>query len=571
MSGLPIAPFDPSRYVGTVSHVEPSQVRVNLPRAIKASADHHAGYELLCGQVGEFVVVETDEFALLGRIIEVRLPERERLTVERASEGQPEPANPIGIAALMTSLSLVSGRVVKGIPNHPSVGQRVFSAHPWLIKHAIEDGRGGGGSNSIFLASVPHALGTAISIKPGALLGRHCAVLGTTGGGKSWTVARIAEEIARLHGKAILFDATGEYKGLEDRVRHVYLGGNKQNAQDQREFVSFPYKELSELDLFVLFQPSGAAQAPKLREALRSLKLAKLQPALATGGLLVKQNKQKQPIEQALVANEKQIVVDGADYEISLLARQINEECVFPTGQGGNAAVYGAIVLNEQSYCTTLVSRIGAIVNAPHTACIFSPGQLPSLPTVIGQFLGDDSQSVLRVSMEDLPFEHHTREIVLNAVGRYLLRLARKGTFSKAPTVALLDEAHQFLNRTLGDEFNRIQLDAFGLIAKEGRKYGLTTLLSTQRPRDIPEDVLSQMGMFIVHRLINERDRQVVEKACGSLDAAAARFLPTLGQGEAILVGADSPIPISVQITPPSAQPETHGPNYEQYWVGDIV
>jgi hypothetical protein len=132
--------------------------------------------------------------------------------------------------------------------------------------------------------------------------------------------------------------------------------------------------------------------------------------------------------------------------------------------------------------------------------------------------------------------------------------------------VVLLDEAHQFLDKSLGDEFSRTDLEAFGLIAKEGRKYGLTCVLATQRPRDIPEDVLSQMGMFIVHRLINERDRAVVEKACGNLDAGAASFLPTLGQGEAIIVGVDSPIPLPVQIRVPLIAPRSHGANYIHHW-----
>jgi len=155
---------------------------------------------------------------------------------------------------------------------------------------------------------------------------------------------------------------------------------------------------------------------------------------------------------------------------------------------------------------------------------------------------------------------------VANAVGRYLLNLARAGKFQQLPLVVLLDEAHQFLDKSLGDEFSRTDLEAFGLIAKEGRKYGLTCVLATQRPRDIPEDVLSQMGMFIVHRLINERDRAVVEKACGNLDAGAAAFLPTLGQGEAIIVGVDSPMPLPVQIRAPRVAPKSHGANYAHHW-----
>ena len=95
------------------------------------------------------------------------------------------------------------------------------------------------------------------------------------------------------------------------------------------------------------------------------------------------------------------------------------------------------------------------------------------------------------------------------------------------------------------------------MIAKEGRKYGLLTVLSTQRPRDIPEDVLSQMGMFIVHRLINEKDRQIVERACGSLDASAAAFLPILGQGEALVIGLDTPMTMPVQVLRPDAEPDS--------------
>jgi len=73
------------------------------------------------------------------------------------------------------------------------------------------------------------------------------------------------------------------------------------------------------------------------------------------------------------------------------------------------------------------------------------------------------------------------------------------------------------------------------------------------------------MGMFVVHRLINERDRSVVEKACGNLDGSAAAFLRTLGQGEAILVGVDFPMPTPVKITPPNYEPKSHGPNYSKF------
>ena len=76
-------------------------------------------------------------------------------------------------------------------------------------------------------------------------------------------------------------------------------------------------------------------------------------------------------------------------------------------------------------------------------------------------------------------------------------------------------------------------------IAKEARKYGLFLCLSTQMPRDIPLGVLSQMGTFIVHRLINEQDKKAVESAASSLNKSMLSFLPTMGAGEALLMGVD--------------------------------
>ena len=122
MSTLPVAPFDPSRYVGTVCHVKPTTVDVNLPRAASPSGTHHAGYSIQAGQVGEFLLIEGEEHAVLGRIVEIRLPERERLSVEPTSEMTGE-ANPVGIVQLLTSIDLIAGKAVKGIPSHPRIGQ----------------------------------------------------------------------------------------------------------------------------------------------------------------------------------------------------------------------------------------------------------------------------------------------------------------------------------------------------------------------------------------------------------------------------------------------------------------
>jgi hypothetical protein len=74
------------------------------------------------------------------------------------------------------------------------------------------------------------------------------------------------------------------------------------------------------------------------------------------------------------------------------------------------------------------------------------------------------------------------------------------------------------------------------------------------------------MGTLVVHRLTNERDREVVERACGEIDRSASSFLPSLKPGEAAIIGADFPIPLTIQIFPPEVQPKSDGPNYQMHW-----
>ena len=145
----------------------------------------------------------------------------------------------------------------------------------------------------------------------------------------------------------------------------------------------------------------------------------------------------------------------------------------------------------------------------------------------------------MRIDLSDVGFEFKAREIVANVIGRHLLGLARDRKFSDKPIVVFLDEAHNFIGKSIGNEDNIAKLDSFELIAKEGRKFGLNICLATQRPRDITEGVLSQLGTLIVHRLTNDRDREIIERACGEIDKAASDFLPSLQPGEAVLIGND--------------------------------
>lgn len=121
------------------------------------------------------------------------------------------------------------------------------------------------------------------------------------------------------------------------------------------------------------------------------------------------------------------------------------------------------------------------------------------------------------------------------------------------------------MNKEVKDEyFQATQLDSFDSIAKECRKYGLFLCLSTQMPRDIPLGTLSQMGTFIVHRLINYKDKEAVESACSAANKSTLAYLPVLGAGEAILMGVDFPMPVMLKVNMPLIEPESHTPPFKK-------
>ena len=569
MGRLPIYPFDPQRCIGSVSEVGPSTARANLPEAATTARWHH-GDRLGRGEVGELVVIEGD-VAVFGRLVRIELPERERLTVEPRL-GTLREAHPVGTIQLLATIRLDDGRILSGIPQYPRLGSAVYSAHPDLVKWLAEEAQRHGeaeASLTLSLARLADTRGTRVNVTPERLFGRHCAVLGATGGGKSWTLARVIEQAASHKSKVVLIDATGEFHTLVG-IQHVYLGMDPAPQAGVQEAV-FPYSELTEGDLFALFKPSGQIQAPKLRAAMKSLKLAKLAGGaiVSANGIIEKNQQPKAPYEAAYALHVHNVESAKADFDISKLILQINAECVWQTGGTAampNPARWGNPNEQDRSYCVSLITRIEDMLQANELACIFKPSGKDALSKVLKGFLDDPARRVLRISLKYLPFSYNAREVVANAVGRHLLGLAREGQFKAQPLLLFLDEAHQFLSKSLGDENTRYPLDAFDAIAKEGRKFGLNICIATQRPRDIPEDVLSQIGTLVVHRLTNDRDREVVERASGEIDRSAATFLPTLAPGQAILVGVDFPIPLIIRISEPAAKPDSKGPDYQTHW-----
>lgn len=583
--------IDGEKRIGSVTKVNASGIELNLPHALAAAGRRG----IARGTVGDFVFIDCDRVVILGRIVEVLIPERNRPALEHQLEREAS-VEPVGKVQLLATVQKTTQTVVRGVLVAPRLGDGVFEANGPSLSRSIQTAlfgdldlkRDGETPIAVSLGRISGIEASDISLPPEKLFGRHCGIFGATGGGKSWTLAKLVSEVSRLGGKAIVFDPTGEFSGkFRGAVEYAFS-----RSEYGQTLVRFPSEKMTELSLFALLRPTGQSQGPTMREAIRSLRLARaiasdqrLQPQQVAqrnqyvdpsfGTIVLEQigviRKTGQRIADFNRASERYataIASETCNFDIHRLTDQIANECIWPDDRNDKSKFGGSNELTL-GYCNTLMVRMRGMLASPELQCLFGT-QGRDICTLLDAFFADNQQRVCILSFKNVSFNHHARELLLNTIGEYMLGLARADRFRTQPVICFLDEAHQFMGRSVGDEFNSVSLDAFSLIAKEGRKYGLTTVLATQRPRDVPQDVLSQLGTLFVHRLTNERDRETIERACGDLDRSAAAFIPSLSQGEAILLGPDLPAPLPIQITPPdkAAQPSSRGPNYQKTWSG---
>jgi len=551
-------PFDNEKFVGYISKVTPYFSTIHFPSSTLLKKFWHYHEELTGGVVGQYVVIEGENYGFLGKIQEIALPEKEQVFLGENSFYNSD-FHPQGKLEILLSFNYYSDKIEKGLDRYPAVGSKVYLCSSELLKELFLKAKDG--THEFDIAQLPDHLQTSLPLNPNDLFGRHCAIVGTTGSGKSYTIARILEEfIAKSRSKAILIDATGEYERFYnlDKVKVVKFG-------DPTESTFFHYSRLRVMDLVALFRPSEGTQKPKLIEAIKSLKLVKAlqeEHNSTTDNIYAKAGTLKALYYSAYREHRQAVESEISDFDLSNLTHQIHEECI----KSGTRTNFGDTNLSERNYVSSLISRIESIRSNRYFKTSFGfdkeANDENEFNAQLENFLSNDSEEQLFIiSLKDASFEKGIREILVNAIGSYLLEEARDYKFKEAPIVLFLDEAHQFLKKTITDDFfNDLELDAFDKIAKECRKHGLFLCISTQMPRDIPIGTLSQMGTFIVHRLINEFDRSVIEKACSEGNKNSLAYLPMLKAGEALLVSIEMPMPIMIKMKEPMIKPYSDTP-----------
>lgn len=207
------------------------------------------------------------------------------------------------------------------------------------------------------------------------------------------------------------------------------------------------------------------------------------------------------------------------------------------------------------------------------------PDRAMSFEEWLGAYIGEDSARNGAVAVIDLSLVPsdvvHVIVAVLARVVFEATQRYRRRNVVELPTVLVLEEAHTFIRRhdvDDGDTPSPAQMcrQTFERIAREGRKFGLGLLLSSQRPAELSPTVLAQCNTFVLHRLVNDRDQQLVQRLVPDNLSGLLKELPTLPTRHAILLGWATPLPVLTRIRElqPKHRPNSSDPEFWDTWIG---
>lgn len=195
--------------------------------------------------------------------------------------------------------------------------------------------------------------------------------------------------------------------------------------------------------------------------------------------------------------------------------------------------------------------------------------------TQFHQFYGDSEgdechSQITIIDMSLLPYQ--VLETITGLVGRIILEFLSRFSKEKRgsmPVVIALEEAQNYIPEINKKDRESISRKVFERIAREGRKYGLSLLVSSQRPSELSKTVLSQCNSFIVHRIQNPDDQTYIRKLVSSANSEILNQLPTLPQQHVIIMGDCVRTPVVARMNDANPQPNSSNPKFIENWLSD--
>lgn len=380
---------------------------------------------------------------------------------------------------------------------------------------------------------------------------RHAAIVGSTGSGKSWTVAMLLERAAALpFSNIVVLDMHGEYSSLAEGddpiATRLRIAGPGDLAEPSGEVLFLPHWLLNREEMLSLFldnkgDSNASNQVTVFTREVRYLKEQKLREQSKTNVL------------------DTFTVDSPVNYSLEDLVKRLteldNERVAGETAKGKNGEWNGKL--------TRFISRLEAKITDRRYGFLFksptSSNEYEWLEELMTKLMSVDAhkRGVKIVDFSEVPGD--VLPIVAGVFARMLYDVQFWMEPSKRTPICLVcDEAHLYLPVVDGaDSATKGALEAFERIAKEGRKYGVALLVVSQRPSDVSRTILSQCNNYIALRLSNEQDQSAVRSVVPDALAGITDVLPLLDIGEAIVLGDSVLLPSRVRLARPKREPKS--------------
>jgi len=397
------------------------------------------------------------------------------------------------------------------------------------------------------------------------LFQRHAVIVGSTGSGKSWCVAKIIEQIAKLPmANSILFDIHGEYSGANfkaDGIQHFRIAnpsdlgktGNLANG-----ILMLPYWLLTYEEMLAMLLDRSDSNAPN-------------QAMLFSKTVFTEKQKYLEEIKDTVFKGS--ITIDSPiPYKIENIITELSrldEEMVAGARAGTEkqGVFFGKL--------TRFIQRLEAKNQDKRLGFLFQISEdelkldwLNDFCSALmhGSKLNGKKSGVKIIDFSEVPSD--VLPLVIGLVARLVFTVQQWTTKENQHPICLLcDEAHLYIpERTNQDSASELGLKIFQRIAKEGRKYGVSLTVISQRPAEVNRTVLSQCNNFISLRLSNAEDQAVIKRLLPDNLTGLTEVLPILDIGEALIVGDASLLPTRVLISEPTIKPDSATIKFWKEW-----
>lgn len=562
--------------LGHVGAVSGSMISIRQFQGIASGIAIIGGRSYRVGQVGSFVRIPQGYHDLYGIIADVGATATPETLTDAAARGE-------RWMTVQLVGEIVEAAFERGVSQYPSINDEVHL----VTETDLEKIYGNADAGQVTIGRLAAAESIPVRIDLDKLVTRHSAVLGSTGSGKSTTVASLLRSISvgqsgeKLFPSAriLLLDIHGEYAKALGSVAKTF----RVNPTEGTHPLYVPYwaMEIGDLIHFLMGRLDEKALSPVLDKILA----AKIAISEKTKYLGVDVNSltADSPIPFSL----KQFWFELIDPEIKTWADSARtksameqpgdaatlKQPLYPHPGLGSSAPFinNANVLSIRRQLTLLRSRL---LDRQYDFMLH-PGKWEpkldgsvdaDLPELLQDWIGHDKPITI-LDLSGIPSSVVTRLVggILNIIyqGLFWGRELPEGG-RKRPQLIVMEEAHRYLGRE-GESPAREMVQR---IVKEGRKFGVGAMIVSQRPSEIDETILSQCGTFFALRLSNGSDRAKVAAALPDNLSGVVDSLPVLRTGEAIVIGEAARLPVRCRVTLPREEdrPESGDPLVASAW-----